>query len=773
MARTHRPPRWETLAAEGLARRRAGDGAGAIEAYRRAAAVAGAPAAVFFNLGNALFDAGCWADAEGPLSRAVALDPAMAAARMQRARCHARQGRYEEAIGEFAEVLRREPANFTACLEGGHALRQLGRLDAAIDRYRAAAAAAPARFEAQLALARALEEAGRPDEAARHYHRALPPAEAAGAGAWQVHWHMARYRRERGANAPALEALRQALLAADASATGADADSRARMTIDLADLLLRLGLRPEGLEAAQAAATSEATLTLLSDMLFRHNLWQEAQAVLEENLRRHPDSATACWNLAHLLAESWQLQPALRLLDRAEALGPQPGARAMRASLAARGGEAEEALRLYRELAEAEGGHSSMASSAAMASLYSDRLSAADVAALHRRLFAPLGHDARPRESFPNPRVPDRPLRIGFVTPDLHAQHPVAVFLLPVLGRLDRTRYAATIYCTGTIQDEETRKARERVARWVQADAWTDIRLAAQIAADGIDLLVDLSGHTARNRKGLFGQRAAPVQATFLGYPGSTGIPNMDWIVADPVVVPEHDAALCSERVLRLPHAVFCFAPEDDYPLPDFGRPAAVARPLTFGSFNNLPKLTPTTVRLWAAVLAALPEARLLLKAPSFQDGGAAEHVRGRFWAAGVAPERIECRGPTGLEQMMAEYADVDIALDPVPYNGGTTTLQALWMGVPVVARRGENFVSRMGASFLTAAGLDDWVAEDEAAYVRIAARMAADRPRLVALKAGLRQRLLGRPAWDIARYTEDLQGAFRAMWRDACGIAP
>jgi predicted O-linked N-acetylglucosamine transferase (SPINDLY family) len=185
---------------------------------------------------------------------------------------------------------------------------------------------------------------------------------------------------------------------------------------------------------------------------------------------------------------------------------------------------------------------------------------------------------------------------------------------------------------------------------------------------------------------------------------------------------------------------------------------------LTFGSFNNVPKLTPRTLRLWAQILKAVPGSRLLLKAPSFSDGGAVRLFGERLQKLGVDLTRVEFRGPTGLTDMMAEYADVDIALDPVPYNGGTTSLQAMWMGVPVVTQRGHNFVSRMGASFMTAAGLPEWVAEDDEGYVRVALQMAQDRQALLALKHGLRDRLKTRRGWDVVAHTRAMEAAFVEM---------
>jgi predicted O-linked N-acetylglucosamine transferase (SPINDLY family) len=577
---------------------------------------------------------------------------------------------------------------------------------------------------------------------------------------------MAKYRLERGDAPRALEAMRQALLVMRLHKEPQDENERAEMQMDLGDIFMRLGMTEDGHRAFERASvgTSEATLVRLADLSFRYNLWQEAQAVLRRNVELHPNSDLAHWNLAHSLAESWHMQEALESLAKAEAIAPQPGAKSMRASVAGRSGDADTALALYKALADEEGPGSKMHSSAAMSSLYSDKLSPQEVADLHREMFAHLGQNTRAVSSFKSDKSPDRPLRVGLVSADFHHQHPVNIFMQPVLARLDRRAVEVTMYFTGVSYDEQTQLAKRRVARWVEATSWNDSQLSRRIEEDGIDILLDLSGHTSMQRMSLFGHRAAPVQATFLGYPGSTGVPNIDWLIADKVVAPEGSEGLFSERLMRLPHSVFCFAPETDYPYPDYGQ-AHAQRPLTFGSFNNVPKLTPHTVKLWAAVLHEVPDSRLLLKAPSFKDEGAIEAFAERFQTEGIARERLEFRGPVGLTDMMAEYADVDIALDTVPYNGGTTSLQALWMGVPVVVKAGGNFVSRMGASFMSAAGLNDWVAKTDADYVRIASSMARDRQALLALKRGLRQRLQAAPAWDIDQYTRDFENALRQMW--------
>ncbi|WP_066342768.1 O-linked N-acetylglucosamine transferase, SPINDLY family protein [Azohydromonas lata] len=725
-------------------------------------------AANTFNQANAAFRAQDWATALASFEAALALQPSLEPAALQAARCLVRLARWMDAREAFARTLRLNPANYSAWLEAGHLCRQMGELGQAVAAYRRAMDVAPERYEAPLAAARCLELQGDFGAAQAAYEQALQAAARKDAALPRaVHWHMAAYRLERGDAARALQSLRAALAAA--STDGASADDVADIQTELGEALMRLGRRDEALAlfTAASAATSEATLTRLSERAFRHNLWQEALAVLQRCLELHPGSAQAHWNLAHLQAECWQLDEAEAMLQRAEAMAPMPGATSMRASIAGRRGDADTALALYRQLAQAPDAAPTAASSAAMSALYSDRLDAQAVAQLHRTLFAPLGRGARARGSFKRAPLVGRRIRLGIVSADFHHQHPVNIFMQPVLRELDRSRFETFLYFTGPSRDDQTQLARSRVEHWREAATFNDVQLARQIDADAIDLLLDLAGHTGQQRMRLFAQRAAPVQATYLGYPGSTGVPNVDWLLGDAVVTPPGCEALCSEAVARLPGTVFCFAPEVDYPYPAYGA-AHARRPLTFGSFNNVPKLTPRTLRLWARILAAVPGSRLLLKAPSFGDAGAVRLFTQRLQGLGVDPARLEFRGPTGLTDMMAEYADVDIALDPLPYNGGTTSLQALWMGVPVLTLEGAHFVSRMGASFMRAAGLDDWVAGDDEAYVAMAVAKAADRTALLALKQGLRQRLAALPAWDARAHTRAMEQAFEAMVRGA-----
>ncbi len=682
--------------------------------------------------------------------------------RLQRARQAVQQGDLTQAQQLYQEWLQSTPDDFSGWLELGNVLRRQAQLPGAAQAYSRAVACQPQRFEAHLSLARVLEELAQWTGAAVAYQRAVltcGPDKLR-----EVHWRMANFRLERGDVPRALEAMRQALLVArlDTQAQKLDPAVMAEMQIDLGDMLMRLSMTEEAHRAFERASLSNAqsTLARLAQVSFRHNLWQEAQQVCTKATHLFPDSEQAWWNMAVACSESWNMTGALEALAKAEAIAPQPGAASMRAAIAARRGDVDAALAAYTALAE----HSpQFASSAAMSSLYTDKLSAPEVDQMHKRLFTPLGEGARTAASFKRERKPGQRIKLGMLSADMHHQHPVNIFMQPVLARLDKTRFETVMYYSGVAHDSETHKARQRVQHWVQVQDWSDDRLAKRIETDGIDMVLDLSGHTTMNRLAMLAKRVAPVQVSFLGYPHSTGVPNIDAMLADPVVAPPGSESLFTEQVLRLPNTVFCYAPEADYPYPAY-EDKHQKRPLTFGSFNNVPKLTPHTLQLWAQVLQAVPDARLLLKAPSFKDDSAVAAFKERLQALGVDLGRVDFRGPTGLSDMMAEYEEVDIALDPVPYNGGTTTLQALWMGVPVVVKAGQNFVSRMGASFMTAAGLPEWVAHSDDDYVAIARRMAEDRVSLLGLKRVLRKRLLAHPAWNIDQYTRDFEAALLSL---------
>jgi predicted O-linked N-acetylglucosamine transferase (SPINDLY family) len=395
-----------------------------------------------------------------------------------------------------------------------------------------------------------------------------------------------------------------------------------------------------------------------------------------------------------------------------------------------------------------------------------------ELLAKRHRAWARAHAPAAPLPPATNQRDPARALRIGYVSADF-LTHAVATFLEPLFAAHDRN--AAIVHCYSGVRraDAVTQRLAAKAALWRNVYPLTDQALADLIRQDAVDILVDLSGHTADNRLGVFALKPAPVQVSWLGYPSSTGLATIDWRISDAIADPPGAAdELSSERVLRLADGFHCFQPPDDAP-PVGPAPGAGGR-ITFGSFNTFAKLSPATLRLWAAILASVPEARLLLKDTRVHDPLTARRHRERFVAAGIDPARLDIL-PRAVDAAahLAAYARVDVALDPFPYNGTTTTCEALWMGVPVVTFAGDRHASRVGASLLHRVGLDDLVATGHDAYLDAAVALARDPARVAQLRAGLRERVRASKLCDAPGFARALEAAYRTIWRTWCAAAP
>jgi len=538
----------------------------------------------------------------------------------------------------------------------------------------------------------------------------------------------------------------------------------------LGEALLRVGNIAAAEKAFARASLSPNPdfLLSLSAKVYAHNYWKEAIEVLKKALSLRPTSVPILLALAKIQSEVYALSDCRESLHRVRELAPDnKEAALLDAGLQGRMGDAKGHLDILQAAYKAGGDPlSRLASSVAMTSLYHDAMPPSEVADLHRRLCAPIEAAYTEKTDFANERSSNRRLRIGYVSGDFHRQHPVNIFMLPVLLRHDHAHFEICVYHTGTMHDEYTRQAKGCADRWLEAAALDDAALQRAIVADGIDVLVDLAGHTSTHRLEVFAMRAAPVQATFLGYPHSTGLSTIDWIIGDATVSPAEHAHLFSEGIAQLPGSVFCWAPVDEYPLP---LPRPVDAPPVFGSFNNAMKLSPRTIALWSEVLKAVPGAALLLKAPSLKDEAVQARFAALFAGQGISGERLIFRGPSGLADMMQEYGEMDIALDPTPYNGGTTTLQALWMGVPTVTLAGGNFVGRMGASFMHTLGQPGWVSNDEAGYVAAAVCLARDRAVLRGNRALLREQMTASPLCDIKSYVSHFEALLHRMWAAHC----
>ena len=368
-----------------------------------------------------------------------------------------------------------------------------------------------------------------------------------------------------------------------------------------------------------------------------------------------------------------------------------------------------------------------------------------------------------------NDRNPERRLRIGYVSPDFR-EHPVAFFLESLLAAHDRGQVEVFCYADVLREDTVTKRFHQHTAQWRKIAGMKDEQVADLIRTDGIDILVDLAGHTARNRLLVFARKPAPIQVTYLGYCDTTGMNTMDYRLtdthADPPGTTEH---LHTEQLVRLPDCAWCFRPSDHSP-PVGSPPTARSGHITFGCFNARPKITAEMLDLWSNLLLEAPGSRLLLKNPGFGDPSVQLRTRELLAKAGVAHERVELLGrvPTVAEHL-AQYGRVDIALDTFPYNGTTTTCDALWMGVPVVTLAGRTHAARVGVSLLSNVGLPELIAANAGDYIRIAVHLAADTTRLAELRAMLRERMASSPLMDAPRFARNVEHAYREMWRAWC----
>ena len=366
-----------------------------------------------------------------------------------------------------------------------------------------------------------------------------------------------------------------------------------------------------------------------------------------------------------------------------------------------------------------------------------------------------------------NVRDPHRRLRIGYVSADFK-RHPVGYFLSAVLSAHDHAVTEIYCYSNQVTDDDMSVRLRACADQWRSISRMADTDVAALICRDAIDILVDLSGHTGGNRLTMFALRPAPVQVSWLGYFGTTGLSSIDYILADRFIVPEGEQKYFTEAVWRLPGCYLCYTPYDldvRVGLP----PALNDGNVTFGCFNNRAKITDDTVRVWATILRSLDGSRLFLKTKSLADPVVVKTLVAQFAAHGIAPDRLILEGHSPLVEAMNAYNRVDIALDPFPFGGCTTTADAVWMGVPVVTLRGNRWVGRMSESILSAVGLPELVAANEVEYVEIAVQLAADLPGLAKRRSALRSLVESSPFCNGVEFTRQLEAAFRGMWNAWC----
>jgi protein O-GlcNAc transferase len=509
----------------------------------------------------------------------------------------------------------------------------------------------------------------------------------------------------------------------------------------------------------------------LGTTLAKQGRIDEAIAALREAIRLKPEYADAYYNLGSALRETEWLGEAIACFREAIRFKPDSAeAHNNLGSTLKRMGELDEAIAAFRESVrlkpEYTDAHSNLVFALQFHPGYDAKMIVEELGVWNQRHAQPLRKFIRPHT---NNRDPNRRLRIGYVSADFRI-HSVSRFLLPLFRHHDYGAYEIICYSDVLKTDEMTDRLRALVDGWQNILVWTDERVAEKIWEDKIDILVDLAGHTAGNRLKVFARKPAPVQVSYLGYPGSTGLSEMDYRLTDSFADPPGKTdSLHSEKLWRLPASNWCFSEPDDAP-PMGPLPAEATGSICFGTFNNFAKASPAVMDLWAAILNAAPLSRLIIKSRGLGERSVRERIHQFFTSRGVQADRLEIRGhdPNPVSHLDA-YNQIDIALDTFPYHGTTTTCEALWMGVPVISLAGQTHVSRVGVSLLNSVGLPELIEQSAEEYVSIAVGLAKDLPRLTELRRTLRERMRASTLMDGPRFARDIEAAYRQMWRNWC----
>ncbi len=624
----------------------------------------------------------------------------------------------------LTEAVRLQPGSASAHNNLGLALADQGKLSEAMTQYRLALQSDQTHTPAHINLARLLASQGKIEESAAHFRQALQ-------------------------SQPDL---------ADAHATVGFA-LQMQGKIDEAVLHFR--------RALQLNPADAETHNNLGVVLYGQRKFDEALACYRRSLEHKPDFAVAHLNLGSVLEDQGKLDEALACYQRALELKPDfAEAHGNLGNVLKDQGELDEALASYRRALALKPDFAQLHSNLVCTQIFTPSCDAQTLFEEHRRWnqqhAAPLAKVIQPHL---NDRSVDRHLRIGYVSPDFW-WHPVGRFLLPLLEAHDHEHFQIYCYSGVHVADMITERSRACADVWRDVRGLSDEQIANLVRQDQIDILVDLTMHMADNRLLVFARKPAPVQVTYLAYCGTTGLDAIDYRLTDPYLDPPGQGGqFYAEQSIPLPQTYWCYQPVLQAP-PVNELPALKAGHVTFGSLNNFCKVTAPTLAAWRSLLRAVPQSRLLLHA---QLGKHRDRVASFFAQQNVSADRVVFVKKSPMTEYLRTYERIDLALDPFPYGGGTTTCDALWMGVPVVSLAGQTAVGRGGLSILSNIGLPELVASDAEQYVGIAAALAQDLPRLSELRATLRDRMTASPLMDAPRFARDVEAAYREMWQRWC----
>jgi predicted O-linked N-acetylglucosamine transferase (SPINDLY family) len=669
---------------------------------------------------------------------------------LENAILHHREGRGEQAEQLYREVLAADPSQTDALFLLSVLALQSGRLAIAEDLLGRAITAAPENPVYHTNLGEVYRRQEKPVDAAASFALAIALRQDLA----EPFFNLGLLLETEGEPSPALACFERAFELKPGLQAAATKTAALREAIRGGETRLRGG--------------RISLCFIVAEALRMRGLNGEATAWYRRGLATSPDAAVIRNGLGLALWCDNQHDEALENF-RAAASGSGPGANEAcvhLASLLADTGRMGEALTLYRRALEnAPGDHRAHSAVVFDLGFHADdepQVVLREARAWNDRHAAPL---APSRRTHPNDPSPDRRIRIGYVSPNFY-QHCQSCFTLPLLSRHDRTNFEIFCYSDTERVDAWTDRIRAHVDHFRTTRDQTDDALNALIRQDRIDILVDLTMHMAHGRLLLFARKPAPIQICWLAYPGTTGLDTIDYRITDPFLDPvDADASAYAEESIRLPDTFWCYDPLTDEPIPG-PLPSAANGTITFGCLNNFKKINHRVLALWSRVLHAVPGSRLLVLAP---PGTARQRVSSTFSKAGIDADRIEFidRGPRLA--YFDHYRRIDIGLDPFPYNGHTTSLDAFWMGVPVVTRVGSSVVARAGLAQAMNLGLPELIAATDDDYVRIAVELSQDLGRLAEIRGSLRARMRASPLMDAARFTRNLETAYRGAWQRWC----
>ena len=664
-------------------------------------------------------------------------------------------GHFEEAVNSYNQAIQIYPDFAEAYYNRGVALQALMKLNEAIQSYNKAIQLKPDYVEAYSNLGVALKDLGRLNESAKNYKKAiqLNPYDAAAYSNLGTTLHKLGQLEEAVKNYNKAIQLNPDYVNAYSN-LGVSLKELGRLDESIKSYNKAIQLNPD---YADTYINLGATLKEIGRV-------DEAIKSYNKAIQLKPDYAKAYSNRGNALRELGQLDEAIKSCNKAIQLKPDYAEAYLNLGATLKEqGQLDKAIKNYNKAIELKPDYTDVHSNLLMTLNYTTDLDPTHAITMARKFGKFVTENAQMHFSNYQGLSAPKKLRVGFVSGDL-CRHPVGHFLESVLSHINPDRIELIAYSNSNIIDDLSKRIKPFFSKWKSIYNQSDEAVANIIHSDKIHILVDLSGHTASNRLPVFGWNPAPIQVSWLGYFATTGLNEMDYLLGDPYVTPPEYDSHFTEKVWRLPKTRWCFTPPN-VNINVAELPALNNGYITFGCFNNLTKMNDEVVELWSKVLNSIPNSRLLLKAKQFSDKSAQENVIQRFNIQGVKSERITLEEPEKREKYFAAYNQIDIALDPFPFTGGTTSVECLWMGVPVLTLAGDSLVSRQGVGILMNIGLPDWIADNKKEYIAKSILFASDLEKLATLRSGLRRQIITSPLFDAQSFAQDFEKSLWEMW--------